>query len=90
MSSLTRVPLALIDNTWVAQHTVSPPHQFTPIPAQPPPGMILVSGGVFNFSTKGVEIEGPDDYGVDFQFPWENSTQRSHSAVLHMPPLFVD
>ena len=52
--------------------------------------MILVPGGVFNFSTKGVEIEGPDDYGVDFQFPWENSTQRSHSAVLHMPPLFVD
>jgi iron(II)-dependent oxidoreductase len=90
MSSLTRDPLAHMDNTWVAQHTVSPPHQFTLIHSQPPPGMILVPGGVFNFTTKGVEIEGPDDYGVDFQFPWEKVTQRTHSSILQMPPLFVD
>ena len=46
--------------------------------------------GVFNFTTNGVEIEGPDGYGVDFQFPWENVTQRTHSSVLEMPPLWVD
>jgi hypothetical protein len=90
MSKLTAVPLAHLDNTWTALHTVAAPHVFTPIHTQPPPGMVLVPGGVFNFTTTGAEIEGPDHFGVDFQFPWEIITQRAHSAVLHMPPLFVD
>ena len=90
MASLTNTPLADLSNTWVAAHTVAPPHASTPIPAQPPPGMILVPGGVFNFTTNGIEIEGPDGYGVDFQFPWENVTQRTHTQLLQMPPLWVD
>ncbi len=90
MARLTAVPLSHLDNTWTAQHTVAAPHTFTPIPGQTPPGMIFVPGGTFNFTTKGVEIEGPDNYGVDFQFPWESVTQRVHSHVLRMPPLYVD
>jgi hypothetical protein len=90
MASLTNTPLADLSNTWVAAHTVAPPHASTPIPAQPPPGMLLVPGGVFNFTTDGIEIEGPDGYGVDFQFPWENVTQRTHTQLLQMPPLWVD
>ncbi len=90
MSNLTKTPLADLSNTWVAAHTVAQEHLSTAIPRQQPPGMILVPGGVFNFTTNGVEIEGPDGYGVDFQFPWENITQRTHSSVLQMPPLWVD
>jgi len=90
MSNLTATPLADLSNTWVAAHTVAQAHLSTAIPRQQPPGMILVPGGVFNFTTNGVEIEGPDGYGVDFQFPWENVTQRTHSSVLEMPPLWVD
>lgn len=90
MSNLTKTPLADLSNTWTAAHTVAQAHVSTAIPKQQPPGMILVPGGVFNFTTNGIEIEGPDGYGVDFQFPWENITQRRHSSVLQMPPLWVD
>jgi iron(II)-dependent oxidoreductase len=90
MSKLTAVPLAELSNTWTAAHTVAPAHVWTPLPIQQPAGMVLVPGGVFNFTTNGIEIEGPDDFGVDFQFPWENITQRTHASVLHMPSLWVD
>jgi hypothetical protein len=91
MAALTATPLADLSNTWVAAHTVAlQPHTPTAAPLQQPPGMILVPGGVFNFTTDGIEIEGPDGFGVDFQFPWENTTQRSHSSVLQMPALWVD
>lgn len=90
MSELTAVPLADLSNNWTAAHTVAPPHVFTPLPIQQPAGMVLVPGGEFNFTSSGIEIEGPDGYGVDFQFPWENSTQRVHASVLLMPPLWVD
>jgi len=66
MSNLTTTPLAELSNTWVAAHTVAQAHLPTAIPRQQPPGMILVPGGVFNFTTNGIEIEGPDGYGVDF------------------------
>jgi gamma-glutamyl hercynylcysteine S-oxide synthase len=90
MSNLTKTPLANLSNTWIAAHTVAQAHVSTAIPKQQPAGMILVPGGVFNFTTNGIEIEGPDGFGVDFQFPWENITQRTHSSVLQMPPLWVD
>lgn len=90
MSRLTAVPLADFNNTWTAAHTVAPAHAWTPLPSQQPAGMVLVPGGVFNFTTNGIEIEGPEGYGADFQFPWENITQRTHASVLQMPPLWVD
>jgi len=90
MRNMTKVALADLSNTWHAAHTVAPAHVSTVVTTQQPPGMVFVPGGVFNFTSSGIEIEGPDGYGVDFQFPWENATQRTHSQLLQMPPLWVD
>lgn len=36
------------------------------------------SATFYNFTCRGIEIEGPPGYGVDFQFPWEQHPEREH------------
>ena len=45
---------------------------------QVPEGMVLVRGGKYRFKVSGVEIEGGDGPGVDFQYPWEDLPRRHH------------
>jgi iron(II)-dependent oxidoreductase len=56
----------------------------------PPPGMISVPEGDFDFSVRGIEIEGGNDPGVDVQYPWEDSPRRSHRHRLHIHHFFID
>jgi formylglycine-generating enzyme required for sulfatase activity len=56
----------------------------------PPPGMIRIPGGVFEFAVSGIEIEGGDGIGVDVQYPWEDSPRRHHRRRLTIKPFFID
>jgi formylglycine-generating enzyme required for sulfatase activity len=55
-----------------------------------PEGMVLVRGGKYRFKVSGVEIEGGDGPGVDFQYPWEDSPQRYHEKEMDVAAFYVD
>jgi iron(II)-dependent oxidoreductase len=52
--------------------------------------MIKIPGGEFTFTVTGVEIEGYNWEGLDFQYPWENSPRRGHQHNLPMKPFYID
>jgi iron(II)-dependent oxidoreductase len=58
--------------------------------ATAPPGMLKIPEGDFDFSVRGIEIEGGNDPGVDVQYPWENSPRRSHFHRLHLHAYYID
>ena len=51
--------------------------------------MIQIPEGDFDFSVRGIEIEGGNDPGVDVQYPWEDSPRRSHLHRVHFT-VFID
>ena len=53
-------------------------------------GMVLIPAGEFLFRVSGIEIEGTNDEGVDFQYPWESSARRYHSERLQIAAFYVD
>jgi len=58
--------------------------------AAAPAGMIKIPGGEFNFAVTGIEIEGYNWEGLDFQYPWEDSPRRGHQHKLPMKPYYID
>jgi len=58
--------------------------------ASPPPGMIQIPGGDFDFIVRGIEIEGGNDPGVDVQYPWEDTPRRFHRERLHVKTFYID
>jgi len=42
------------------------------------------------FEVNGIEIEGGNTDGVDFQYPWENSPRRRHRHDMRVAPFFID
>jgi gamma-glutamyl hercynylcysteine S-oxide synthase len=58
--------------------------------ATAPAGMLKIPEGDFDFSVRGIEIEGGNDPGVDVQYPWENSPRRSHLHRLHLRAYYID
>jgi gamma-glutamyl hercynylcysteine S-oxide synthase len=53
-------------------------------------GMVLIPAGDFLFRVNGIEIEGMNDEGADFQYPWESSARRYHSQRLHLRSFYID
>ena len=76
--------------------------QWTPVPqtiveiaptkpaATPPPGMVRIPEGDFDFQVSGIEIEGGNDPGVDVQYPWEDLPRRYHHYRLHLRGFYID
>ena len=58
--------------------------------ATAPAGMLKIPEADFDFSVRGIEIEGGNDPGVDVQYPWENSPRRSHLHRLHLRAYYID
>jgi formylglycine-generating enzyme required for sulfatase activity len=90
MNSLARKPLMEYSNAWktLAQTIVaiapSTKHTTNPL------GMVLIPSADFLFKVNGIEIEGMNDEGVDFQYPWETSARRYHSQRLHIRSFYID
>ena len=90
MAERSRKPLHEFPRTWSAV-----PQTIVDIPptkpaASAPPGMIKIPEGDFDFSVRGIEIEGGNDPGVDVQYPWEDSPRRAHLHRMHLHAYFID
>jgi formylglycine-generating enzyme required for sulfatase activity len=92
MQGLARVPLQSLSAQWHAL-----PQQLVPIApvaprllSAPPPDMVAIPGGAFDFVVSGVEIEGQTWAGLDVQYPWEELPRRAHRRRLQMTPFFID
>ncbi len=53
-------------------------------------GMVLVRGGKYRFKVSGVEIEGGDGPGVDFQYPGEDCPRRHHDKEMDIAAFYID
>jgi gamma-glutamyl hercynylcysteine S-oxide synthase len=90
MNQWAKTPLKTLPHEW---HFL--PQRMTPVApakagASVPEGMVRVAGGVFDFRVSGVEIEGRDWKGLDFQYPWEDSPRRSHQHQMNVKTFFID
>jgi formylglycine-generating enzyme required for sulfatase activity/inosine-uridine nucleoside N-ribohydrolase len=90
MAERAKTRLADLSAEWKAL-----PQQLVDIPrtrpaAQAPEGMLRIPGGKFRFQVAGVEIEGGNGPGVDFQYPWEDLPRRAHDKELDMKAFYID
>jgi len=53
-------------------------------------GMARIPGGEFDFSVRGIEIEGYNWAGLDVQYAWEDSPRRSHSHKMNVAAFDID
>jgi formylglycine-generating enzyme required for sulfatase activity len=90
MSERAKRPLNSYSREWkyLPQTIVEMPAAKPAVAA--PPGMIQIPAGDFDFSVRGIEIEGGNDPGVDVQYPWENAPRRFHRQHLHMKSFYID
>ncbi len=90
MRALAQTPLSSFPREWVAmpQHVVEIPK--TKPPVSEPEGMVRIPEADFVFRVNGIEIEGMNDEGVDFQYPWEPSARRFHDATVHIKSFWID
>jgi formylglycine-generating enzyme required for sulfatase activity len=90
MRPLSQHPLDSFSRAW---HTL--PQQIVAIaPTKPadtaPAGMVGIPAASFVFRVNGIEIEGANDEGVDFQYPWENSARRFHEQKIEIKSFWID
>ena len=90
MREWAKTPLKSLSHEWhfLPQQIVEIP--FTRPAASAPAGMIKISAGDFDFEVTGVEIEGENWEGLDFQYPWENSPRRGHHHRLAIKAFYID
>jgi formylglycine-generating enzyme required for sulfatase activity len=90
MHALAQHPLSDFSEEW---HTL--PQQLVAIePTKPavaqPPGMVQIPAADYVFRVNGIEIEGSNDEGVDFQYPWETSARRYHEHKAKIASFWID
>jgi gamma-glutamyl hercynylcysteine S-oxide synthase len=90
MSQWAKAPLKGLSHEW---HFL--PQQMVDISATKtastaPTGMVRIPGGKFDFQVTGIEIEGSNWEGVDFQYPWEDSPRRGHQHDMTLKPFYMD
>merc|ERR1719267_445954 len=90
MASLTKTPLASFSTEWTYLKQTMVPSPTVPATSKAPVGMVSIPAGSFTFQAKGMEVEGDDSFGVDFQFPWESHPQREHSKTIDVATFFID
>jgi formylglycine-generating enzyme required for sulfatase activity len=90
MKELNSVRLDSFSNEWKVlpqkMREIAPTKRVTAAP----PGMLKIPATEFLFEVNGIEIEGGNTDGVDFQYPWENSPRRRHSRNMQVPSFFID
>jgi formylglycine-generating enzyme required for sulfatase activity len=90
MRTLSAHPLAEFSHEW---HSI--PQQLVPIEktkaaSAPPDRMVRIPEADYVFRVNGIEIEGQNDDGVDFQYPWESSARRYHEHKIHIGSFWMD
>jgi formylglycine-generating enzyme required for sulfatase activity len=90
MRGFAATPLQSLSNQWRALSQQLVASESTPRVSAPPPGMLAIPAGDFDFVVHGVEIEGQTWEGNDVQYPWEPSPRRHHRRRLSMPTYYID
>lgn len=90
MRALGEHPLSEFSHEW---HSL--PQQLVPIEetkpvSSGPNGMVKIPEADYVFRVNGIEIEGMNDDGVDFQYPWESSARRYHEHKIHIRAFWID
>ena len=90
MQDSARAPLNSYSATWkpVAQQQVA----ITPtvVQAITPEGMVRIPAGEFLFQVGGIEIEGFNWAGQDFQYSWEDCPRRHHRQRMSLKAFHID
>lgn len=90
MRELNRVPLQSLSGKWESLPQVMVEIAATRPAAATPRGMVTIPAGEFEFKVGGIEIEGYTWRGMDFQYPWELSSRRSHLHRMQMKSFHID
>jgi gamma-glutamyl hercynylcysteine S-oxide synthase len=90
MKQLNSVRLDTFSKQWKVLPQTMTPIEPTKAPAAPPEGMVRVPATQYEFEVEGIEIEGGNLAGVDFQYPWENEARRRHHHTMQVPSFFID
>jgi len=90
MNSLSKKSLMEFSAVWKALPQAIVPIARSSTRTANPKGMALIPAGDFLFRVNGIEIEGMNDEGVDFQYPWETSARRYHSQRLYISSFYID
>jgi formylglycine-generating enzyme required for sulfatase activity len=90
MADRSKRPLASYSREWKAVSQKLVEIANTKQAASPPPGMIRIPEADYDFQVRGIEIEGGNDPGVDVQYPWEESSRRTHRHRLQVPSFYID
>ena len=89
MREWSKVPLMSLSHEWKFL-----PQQMVAIApaavATVPEGMVRIPAASFDFRVGGVEIEGSNGEGVDFQYAWETSPRRNHRHQMKISSFAVD
>jgi iron(II)-dependent oxidoreductase len=90
MNQWAKIPLKTLSHEWhfLPQQIVTVPPTKTTGGA--PQDMVRIPGGVFDFRVTGVEIEGMEWEGLDFQYPWEGSPRRGHEHQMNIKSFYMD
>ena len=90
MHDSATTPLGGYSATWkpLAQQLVAIAPTTAQAPA--PEGMLRIPAGEFLFQVGGIEIEGFNWAGQDFQYPWEDCPRRHHRQRMTMKPFHID
>src|SRR5438132_10512228 len=90
MAERSKRPLSSYSRDWkfLPQATVEIPP--TKLAQTPPPGMVRIPEGEYDFQVRGIEIEGGNDPGVDVQYPWEDAPRRLHRQRGHIASFLIE
>jgi formylglycine-generating enzyme required for sulfatase activity len=90
MQAMTAKPLRDWSAEWTALPQTPTPVAATRPASSAPAGMVEIPAGQFDFSVRGLAIEGGNSIGVDVQYPWEEGARRFHQRSMQMPRFFID
>ena len=90
MHDYSVTPLQSFSHEWHSSLQQIVPIDPTPSPSTAPEGMIRIPAADYIFRVNGIEIEGMNNEGVDFQYPWEVSARRYHNHLIHVRPFWID
>ena len=90
MREMTRQPLDTFSKAWkFLPQTMADARAKTAVPESAPAGMVIVKGGLYNWSVQGNIQQGDNlPFAVDVQYPWE-PPMRDHRQLLEVHDLFV-
>ncbi len=90
MRELAKTPLGDYSHEWKTLPQQIVAISATKAPQSAPSGMVKIPAADYVFRVNGVEIEGDNNEGVDFQYPWETAARRYHEHKLHIDSFWID